>query len=77
MVDKTSHHEYLATYVDDILIWSMDQIAVVKSMEKTYITKSVGTPEYYLGGNVEFLGESWIRISCFCKDLHPKCHSEI
>jgi hypothetical protein len=23
------------------------------------MSKSVGVPEYYLGGNVEFLGEAW------------------
>jgi hypothetical protein len=34
-------------------------MAVIKSLEKTYILKSVGIPEYYLGGNVEFLGEAW------------------
>jgi hypothetical protein len=25
----------------------------------TYMLKSVGIPEYYLGGSVEFLGEAW------------------
>jgi hypothetical protein len=59
MVDKSSHYEYLTTYVDDILIWSKDPMKVIKSLEKTYILKSVGIPEYYLGANVEFLGESW------------------
>jgi hypothetical protein len=59
MVDKSSHYEYLATYVDDILIWSKDPMAVIKSLEKTYMLKSVGIPEYYLGGNVKFLGEAW------------------
>jgi hypothetical protein len=59
MVDKSSHYEYLATYVDDILIWSKDLMAVIKSLEKTYMLKSVGIPEYSLGGNVEFLGEAW------------------
>jgi hypothetical protein len=34
-------------------------MAVIKSLEKTYMLKSVGIPEYYLGGNVEFLGEAW------------------
>ena len=58
MIDKSSHYEYLATYVDNILIWSKDPMAVIKSLEKTYLLKSVGIPEYYLGGNVEFLGES-------------------
>jgi hypothetical protein len=48
MVDKSSHYEYLATYVDDVLIWSKDAIAFIKSLEKTYMLKSVGIPEYYL-----------------------------
>jgi hypothetical protein len=47
MVDKTSHSDYLATYVDDILIWSKDPMAVIKALEKTYILKGVGIPEYY------------------------------
>jgi hypothetical protein len=34
MVDKSSHYEYLATYVDDILIWSKDPMALIKSLEK-------------------------------------------
>jgi hypothetical protein len=59
MVDKSSHYEYLVTYVDDILIWSKDPMAVIRSFEKTYTLKSLGIPDYYLGGNVEFLGESW------------------
>jgi hypothetical protein len=33
--------------------------AVIKSLEKTYMLKSVGIPEYYLGRNVEFLGDVW------------------
>jgi hypothetical protein len=28
-------------------------------MTMTYLLKSVSIPEYYLGGNVEFLGEAW------------------
>jgi hypothetical protein len=59
MVDKSSHYEYLATYVDGILIWSKDPMAVIKALEKTYMLKSVAIPEYYVGGNVEFLGEAW------------------
>jgi hypothetical protein len=58
MVDKSSRYEYLATYVDDILIWSKDPVAVIKSLEKTYMLKSVGIPEYYLEGNMESLGEA-------------------
>jgi hypothetical protein len=59
MVDKSSHYEYLATYVDDILIWSKDPMAVIKALEKTYMLKSVGDQEYEIGRNVEFLGEAW------------------
>jgi hypothetical protein len=55
MVDMSSHYEYIATYVGDILTWSKDPMAVIKALEKTYLLKSVGIPEYYLGGNVEFL----------------------
>jgi hypothetical protein len=59
MVDKSSHYEYLATYVDEIFMCSKDPMVVINSVEKTYMLKSVGVPEYYLGGNVEFLGEAW------------------
>jgi hypothetical protein len=59
MVDKSSHYEYLATYVDDILIWSKDPMTVIKSLKKDCMLKSVGILEYYLGGNVEFLREAW------------------
>jgi hypothetical protein len=46
MVEKSSSHdEYLATYVDDILIWSKDPMAVIKSLEKTYMLKRVGITE--------------------------------
>jgi hypothetical protein len=34
-------------------------MAVINYLEMTYMLKSVGIPEYYLGGNVEFLGEAW------------------
>jgi hypothetical protein len=58
MMDKSSHYEYLATYEDDILTLSKDPISVIKSLEMTYMLKSVGIPEYYLCVNVEFLGEA-------------------
>jgi hypothetical protein len=41
MVDKSSHYEYLATYVDEILIWSRDPMAVIKALETTYTLMSV------------------------------------
>jgi hypothetical protein len=59
MLYKASHYEYLATYVDGILIWSKDPMAIIKLLENPYMLNSVGIPEYYLGGNVELLGEAW------------------
>jgi hypothetical protein len=58
MIDKSSHDEYLATYVDDILVWSKDPMGIIKSLEKMYVLKSVGIPEYYLGGNIEVLADA-------------------
>jgi hypothetical protein len=80
MVDKSSHYEYLATYVDDILIWSKDPMSVIKALEKAYMLKGVGIPEYYLGGNVEFLGEAWknqelglaLSAKTYIKKIIPK-----
>jgi hypothetical protein len=59
MIDKTSNSEYLAIFVDDILIWSKDPMTVIKSLEEIYLLKNVGIPEYYLGGNMEFFGDAW------------------
>jgi hypothetical protein len=80
MVVKTSRYEYLATYVGDILVWSKDPMGVIKSLEKIYLLKNVGTPEYYLGGNVEFLGETWknqglqlaISVKTYIHNVIPK-----
>jgi hypothetical protein len=76
MEDNSSHYEYLATYVDAILIWSKNPIAVVKSLEKTYMLKSVGIPEYYLGANVKFLRQAW-KNQGLGLDLSPKTYTQI
>ena len=34
---------------------------MMNELKKTYVMKAVGTPEYYLGGNVVQLGEEWER----------------
>jgi hypothetical protein len=47
IIDKTSYNEYLATYVDSVLIWNKDPMGVIKSLEKTYLLHKVGIPEYY------------------------------
>ena len=44
-------YEYIATYVDDIIIISRKPMEVIDQFKETYSLKGVGTPEYYLGGN--------------------------
>jgi hypothetical protein len=41
-------------------------MAVINSLEKKYMLKSVGIPEYYLGGNVYFLEDA--SFKCFVEE---------
>jgi hypothetical protein len=36
-------------------------MAIVKELEKNYIMKGVGKPQYYLGGDVVELQEPWAK----------------
>ena len=51
------HYEYLASYVDDILVWSRDPMRTMDLLMAKYTMKGVGIPEYYLGGNIEQMSE--------------------
>ena len=53
------YYAMLATFVDDILIWCKEPMKIIKALQASYELKGVGIPEYYLGGNVEFLDEHW------------------
>ena len=44
--------EYIATYIDDLLIASKDPRPIIKELERTYTLKGVGDPIYYLGGDI-------------------------
>ena len=46
------HYEYLATYVDDILIFSKNPMKVIEDLKTQYNLKGVGEPQYYLGGGI-------------------------
>jgi hypothetical protein len=59
MKEFDTHNEYIATYVDDVLSFSKDPLAVLKEFEKDYVMKGVGKPQYYLGGNIEELSTDW------------------
>jgi hypothetical protein len=63
--DRGDHYDYAATYVDDLLIFSRECMEVIKALKKDYILKGVGEPEFYLGGNVEILDETWQKEEIF------------
>ena len=57
--DCGDHYEYCACYVDDLLIWSKDPMKIVKQLETVYELKGTGSPEYFLGADVQVLDEHW------------------
>ena len=59
------HYEYIARFVDDVIAFSKDPMAIMKELEKNYIMKGVGKPQYYLGGDVVELQEPWDKEGIF------------
>jgi hypothetical protein len=57
--DCGDHYEYIATYVDDLLVFSRNPMQIIEEIKSDYILKGIGEPEYYLGGNIEPLDETW------------------
>ena len=53
------HYEYIARYVDDVIVFSKDPMVIMEKLKKTYVMKGVGKPQYYLGGDVVELGAEW------------------
>ena len=49
--DCETHYEYIARYVDDILIFSKQPDKLLDCLKVTYPLQGVGIPEYYLGGD--------------------------
>ena len=63
MRDAGDHWEYIAKYIDDLLIISKTPMEILNQLKKPkgpYNFKGVGSPEYYLGGdiNVYYVGDS-------------------
>ena len=58
-IDKGTHYEYITRYVDNVIIFGKDQMKTMKELEKEYVLKGVGTPQYYLGGDVVQLDKHW------------------
>ena len=56
MRDAGDHYEYIAKYIDDLLIIAKDPKAILDQMRKPkgpYEFKGVGSPNYYLGGDIK------------------------
>ena len=53
MRDVDTHYEYIATYVDDLLVFSKNPMDIIGNIKETYDLKGVGLPEYYLGGDFD------------------------
>jgi hypothetical protein len=66
------HSEYIAHFVDDVIAFSKDPMAIMKELEKNYIMKGVGQPQYYLGGDVVELQEPWCKEETYIKNCLPK-----
>ena len=48
---RGDHYEYIATYVDDLLVFSKRPMEIIDTVKKIYELKGVGAPEYYLGSD--------------------------
>lgn len=80
MGDMGDHYKYLSTYVEDILVWTKDLLITINQLKEEYILKGVGKPEFFLGGNVDYLDKHWnnegitIEFSAqtYIKNLIPK-----
>ena len=48
---RSDHYEYIATYVDDILVFSKNPMPILEEVKQEFKLQGIGTPEYYLGGN--------------------------
>ena len=64
------HYEYIARYVDDIMVFAKDPMAIMKELEKVYVLKGDGAPRYYLGGDVLDLDDNGKRKAYHMPYLH-------
>ena len=59
IIEVDDHYEYIATYVDDLMVWSKNPMKWIDILQQDYKLKGIGRPEYYLGGNFIELNEHW------------------
>jgi hypothetical protein len=54
-----NHYECVARFVDDVISFSTDPMAMMRAPEEHCVMKGVGKPQCHLGGDVVELGEAW------------------
>ncbi len=74
--DRGDHYAFLATYVDDILAFSKKPMETIVELQKHYVLKGVGVPEYYLGGNVEEIQDRQWNQKGICTALSARTYIE-
>ena len=52
--DSGDHYEYIAVYVDDIMVFSRRADQIMAQIQEKYKMKGVGKHEIYLGGNIGY-----------------------
>ena len=45
------HHEHSATCADNILVFSMNPMSIIREIRETFVLKGAGKPEHCLGGD--------------------------
>ena len=58
--DAGDHYEFLATYVDDLIFFTKEPTKCIEEVAKDFDLKGIGTPEYFLGGNIGITKDSTI-----------------
>ncbi|MEM7375743.1 MAG: reverse transcriptase domain-containing protein, partial [Bacteroidota bacterium] len=58
-IHPDGHYKYCSRFVDNVIAFAKDPLSVMKELEKCFLMKGVGAPQYYLGGDVHTLDAQW------------------
>jgi hypothetical protein len=53
------HYEYIATYIDDVLVYSKDPMKIIEELQRDYVLKGIRVPRYYQVGEILELEDAW------------------
>jgi len=75
IMNCTTHYVYITTNVDHILVVSKNPMVTIEALQKCCPLKRVGTPEYYLGGDMIPQHDS-SGVTCLATQLQRGCISK-